>query len=70
MSDVTFHMEENRMEVHNKSVEPWKVTVVDTGEEVAKSALNVGKNLVEGVGDAANKAAQKIQGFYRGKSNK
>ena len=32
MSDVTFHMSENRMEVHNHSGEPWKVTLVDTGE--------------------------------------
>lgn len=32
MSDVTFHMSENRMEVHRESVEPWKVTLVDTGE--------------------------------------
>jgi len=31
-SDVTFHMNENRMEVHNGRVEPWKVTLVDTGE--------------------------------------
>lgn len=33
MSDVTFHMSENRMEVHRENVEPWKVTLVDTGEE-------------------------------------
>ncbi|MEM8638650.1 MAG: glucose-1-phosphate cytidylyltransferase [Cyanobacteria bacterium P01_G01_bin.54] len=32
MSDVTFHMNENRMEVHRKQAEPWKVTLVDTGE--------------------------------------
>ena len=31
-SDVTFHMEENRMEVHDRRTEPWKVTLVDTGE--------------------------------------
>lgn len=33
MSDVTFHMDENRMEVHRQQAEPWKVTLVDTGEE-------------------------------------
>lgn len=33
MSDVTFHMETNTMEVHKKHAEPWKVTVVDTGIE-------------------------------------
>jgi len=32
MSDVTFNMRENRMEVHEKRVEPWNVTLVDTGE--------------------------------------
>lgn len=31
MSDVTFDMKNNSMEVHHKSVEPWKVTLVDTG---------------------------------------
>lgn len=33
MSDVTFDMEHNSMEVHKKRTEPWKVTIVDTGEE-------------------------------------
>lgn len=32
MSDVTFDMRENRMEVHEQRVEPWKVTLVDTGD--------------------------------------
>jgi glucose-1-phosphate cytidylyltransferase len=32
MSDVTFDMAHNRMEVHQNSVEPWRVTLVDTGE--------------------------------------
>jgi glucose-1-phosphate cytidylyltransferase len=32
-SDVTFDMEENRMEVHEKRSEPWRVTIVDTGED-------------------------------------
>jgi len=32
MSDVTFDMANNRMEVHHKHAEPWKVTLVDTGE--------------------------------------
>jgi glucose-1-phosphate cytidylyltransferase len=31
-SDVTFHMDENRMEVHDGRAEPWKVTLVDTGD--------------------------------------
>lgn len=33
MSDVTFDMANNRMEVHQQKVEPWLVTLVDTGEE-------------------------------------
>jgi len=32
MSDVTFNMRDNNMEVHNKRAEPWNVTLVDTGE--------------------------------------
>ncbi len=31
-ADVTFHMEENRMEVHDSMAEPWRVTLVDTGD--------------------------------------
>ena len=33
MSDVTFDMANNRMEVHQQKAEPWKVTLVDTGDE-------------------------------------
>jgi glucose-1-phosphate cytidylyltransferase len=33
MSDVTFDMRSNRMEVHHKRAEPWNVTLVDTGDE-------------------------------------
>ena len=32
MSDVTFGMKSNKMEVHNRRAEPWTVTLVDTGE--------------------------------------
>lgn len=32
MSDVTFDMQKNEMEVHQRHVEPWRVTLVDTGE--------------------------------------
>lgn len=32
-SDVTFDMQNNKMIVHNNSAEPWKVTLVDTGEQ-------------------------------------
>ncbi|MBX9963547.1 MAG: glucose-1-phosphate cytidylyltransferase [Burkholderiales bacterium] len=33
MSDVTFDMSSNKMEVHQNSAEPWRVTLVDTGEQ-------------------------------------
>jgi glucose-1-phosphate cytidylyltransferase len=33
MSDVTFDMANNRMEVHHQHAEPWRVTLVDTGED-------------------------------------
>lgn len=31
-SDVTFDMQENSMEVHQRYAEPWRVTLIDTGE--------------------------------------
>lgn len=33
MSDVTFDMVDNQMHVHHRYAEPWRVTLVDTGEE-------------------------------------
>ena len=33
MSDVTFDLAENRMEVHHRETEPWRVTLVNTGED-------------------------------------
>ena len=33
MSDVTFDMACNKMSVHNQKAEPWKVTLVDTGDD-------------------------------------
>lgn len=33
MSDVTFDMTANSMEVHQRSAEPWRVTLVDTGDQ-------------------------------------
>src|SRR2546423_13482514 len=34
-SDVTFDVKANRMEVHQESAEPWRVTLIDTGLETA-----------------------------------
>ena len=33
MSDVTFNMRDNTMEVHDKRAEAWNVTLVDTGDD-------------------------------------
>lgn len=33
MSDVTIDLRSNNMEVHHKHAEPWRITLVDTGEE-------------------------------------
>ena len=33
MSDVTFDIAENEMDVHRKRAEPWRVTLVDTGDD-------------------------------------
>ena len=33
MSDVTFDMANNQMQVHERHAEPWRVTLVDTGED-------------------------------------
>ncbi len=33
LSDVTFDLKNNSMEVHHNTSEPWKVTLVDTGAE-------------------------------------
>ena len=35
MSDVTFDMRDNSMEVHQRAAEPWRVTLVDTGADTS-----------------------------------
>jgi glucose-1-phosphate cytidylyltransferase len=48
-SDVTFDMENNRMEVHEKHAEPWRVTLVDTGENTATGGrLKKVRHFIEG----------------------
>lgn len=32
MSDITFDMSNNKMEVHQRNAESWRVTLIDTGE--------------------------------------
>jgi glucose-1-phosphate cytidylyltransferase len=33
MSDITFNISDNTMEVHKKEAEPWNITLIDTGSE-------------------------------------
>ena len=49
MSDVTFDMQENRTQVHQSVAEPWKVTLVDTGDNA-------------GTGGRLNKVARYLEG--------
>lgn len=42
MSDVTFKMSENAMEVHGKRAEPWNVTLIDTGDTSMTGAASSG----------------------------
>ena len=51
MSDVTFYMRTNSMEMDQKNAEPWAVTLVDTGETTLTGGRLKGVqrlNLVEG----------------------
>jgi len=48
MSDVTFDMKQNKMEVHRKFAEDWKVTLVDTGlDTMTGGRLKRVKNFLE-----------------------
>ena len=49
MSDVTFDMRNNKMEVHQQSAEPWRVTLVDTGETTMTGGRI--KRVAEHIGD-------------------
>ena len=58
MSDVTFDMQTNRMEVHEKKAEPWRVTLVDTGDETFTGGRLKRVAKAEGVYDAATGGAE------------
>jgi glucose-1-phosphate cytidylyltransferase len=51
MSDVTFDMRDNAMEVHQQKAEPWRVTLVDTGE-VTQTGGRL-RRVAEHLGDGA-----------------
>ena len=49
MSDVTFDLENNQMEVHQKKAEPWRITLVDTGDSTLTGGrLKRVKNYIKG----------------------
>ncbi len=49
MSDVTFDMSTNSVSVHQRLVEPWKVTLVDTGDDSNTGGrLKMVKNYIQG----------------------
>ncbi len=62
VSDVTFDMVRNKMEIHQQSAEPWQVTLVDTGEKTmtggrlkrVRSYLNDGQDFCFTYGDGVS----------------
>lgn len=50
MSDVTFDIAHNNMEVHQRYAEPWRVTIVDTGDDTMTGGRL--KRVREYVGDS------------------
>lgn len=62
MSDVTFNMDNNVMKVHKQRVEPWSVTLVDTGETTmtggrlkrVKDFLNINEDFCFTYGDGVS----------------
>jgi len=49
MSDVTFDMASNRMEVHQGYAEPWRVTLIDTGADTLTGGRL--KRIADWIGD-------------------
>jgi len=73
-SDVTFDMSSNEMKIHKKRVEPWKITLVDTGEQTMtggrvkriKNFINDGEDFCLTYGDGlANIDIKKLIDFHQ-----
>jgi glucose-1-phosphate cytidylyltransferase len=73
-SDVTFDMSLNEMKIHKKRVEPWKITLVDTGEHTMtggrvkriKNFINDGEDFCLTYGDGlANIDIKKLIDFHQ-----
>ncbi|MDL2121659.1 MAG: glucose-1-phosphate cytidylyltransferase [Deltaproteobacteria bacterium] len=73
MSDVTFDLRNNNMKVHHNGTEPWKVTLVDTGENTMTGGRL--RRIREYIGDetfcltygdgVSNVNIEKLIGFHR-----
>lgn len=73
MSDVTFDLRNNNMKVHQNGTEPWKVTLVDTGEKTMTGGRL--KRIRDYIGDetfcltygdgVSNVNIEKLIGFHR-----
>ena len=73
-SDITFDMSKNEMKIHQERAEPWKVTLIDTGENTMtggrikriKSYLNEGEDFCLTYGDGlANINISKLVSFHK-----
>lgn len=73
-SDITFDMSKNEMKIHQERAEPWKVTLIDTGEKTMtggrikriKSYLNEGEDFCLTYGDGlANIDISKLISFHK-----
>ena len=73
-SDITFDMSKNEMKIHQERVEPWKVTLIDTGEQTMtggrikriKEYLNNGEDFCLTYGDGlANIDITKLIAFHK-----
>ena len=73
-SDITFDMSKNEMKIHQERAEPWKVTLIDTGEHTMtggrikkiKSYLNEGQDFCLTYGDGlANIDISKLISFHK-----
>lgn len=72
MSDITINLSNNELQIHDKKAEPWKVTLVDTGENTMTGGrLKRIKNYIHGefcltYGDGvANIDISKLIAFHR-----
>ena len=73
-SDITFDMSKNEMKIHQERVEPWKVTLIDTGEQTMtggrikriKEYLDDGEDFCLTYGDGlANIDITKLIAFHK-----